>query len=263
MDAVLELNCPNCGAGVEPDGKVCGYCGSTFTISRKTSEVSLTGRKCPACGTMNPPDGAYCEHCAEKLLDECRNCKKPVPIGSNACRFCGGVHHAKKRKSNPDLEQAMKLSVEGEFAEADDLFSAGEGNNKDNPRFYAAWINNYTNWSRSFEGDMTMQTFVHEYRSKAKDLVGLVEEKFSDDPFFQAARDGAFGKDTPVVQQAPAGTRSAFMPILFIVLLTVILAGKMEEGTKILLVIMLVVVFAVFGKKKQNGKNKENNHGQT
>ena len=257
MDAVTELKCPNCGAAVEPGGKSCSYCGSTFTVSRKTNEISLSARKCPVCDTLNSPDAAYCEACSEPLLEECRNCKKPIPVSTDSCRFCGAVHHLGKRKADPDLDRALQLSIAGEYAEADDLFNAGERKHKENSRLYAGWITNYWNWADSFESDLTMQTFVHEYREKAKQLLELVGEKFKDDPAFEAVRSLVSGVGKTSKPRQPEDNPAGFFKfILFVGALIAIFAAETTSSNKTVLVVLLVIVSVMLSKnsvKNQTG----------
>ncbi len=81
-------NCPNCGAGVNPDHSQCEYCKAYLAFSR-----------CPACFSIAPYESAkFCTECGESLTIPIRPIRSKEK--SLACPRCNSVLHAKLVKKH-------------------------------------------------------------------------------------------------------------------------------------------------------------------
>lgn len=47
------MKCPNCGAEIKEDTKVCDFCGSGITIDMQREQEQLKKKGCPSCGSTN------------------------------------------------------------------------------------------------------------------------------------------------------------------------------------------------------------------
>lgn len=175
-----EAKCPNCGAPVKPKAVQCAYCNATLSFSESNGALVSEGGKCPTCASLNALDAVFCSKCSERLQDSCKNCGKLIVITSEHCPFCGVLSHPSQGESVqlPDFQEAIALTGQGRFPEADAVFRIAEKKNGTSDEFYAAWIENYMQWGKSFDCDVTMHNFAHQYRQRAKDLLSAIGAKF-------------------------------------------------------------------------------------
>ena len=165
---------------MEPKATQCAYCNATLSFSESTGALVSEGRKCPACSFLNSLDAVFCSKCSERLQDSCKNCGKLIVITSEHCPFCGVLSHPSQGESVqlPDFQEAIALTGQGRFPEADAVFRIAEKKNGTSDEFYAAWIENYMQWGKSFDCDVTMHNFAQQYRQRAKDLLSTIDAKF-------------------------------------------------------------------------------------
>ena len=115
------INCPSCGASVNPDSTICAYC-----------DASLGLRRCPACQTVAFSGARHCSECGRALgeparpvqPDEnalCPDCNQPMlrsRVGgkpAHLCSKCSGLwlDHAlindlvKKAQRKPSLRSLL------------------------------------------------------------------------------------------------------------------------------------------------------------
>ncbi len=93
--AVKAFNCPNCGAGVEPDSPSCHYCGSSIAgrlCPACFEAISIAMKHCPRCGAE--VEGPAPEPSGALICPRCRTKLAPVRAGRrvlNLCSQCGGL----------------------------------------------------------------------------------------------------------------------------------------------------------------------------
>lgn len=47
------MKCPNCGADIEQNSKICSYCNSAITVEMQRNQEQLNKSGCPKCGSSN------------------------------------------------------------------------------------------------------------------------------------------------------------------------------------------------------------------
>lgn len=80
LNNAAPKNCAKCGKPLPSGAKFCLECGERV--------VDFAGAICPNCG-KTVPGGKFCPECGYKLLNNCKNCGKPLPAGAKFCLECG------------------------------------------------------------------------------------------------------------------------------------------------------------------------------
>lgn len=63
------MNCPSCGAPIQPGASFCDNCGAQLPQGGQTPPPSpaASSTKCPACGADNVPGSMFCDNCGAAL----------------------------------------------------------------------------------------------------------------------------------------------------------------------------------------------------
>lgn len=106
-DGMPGLECPDCGARIDPRDEFCAGCGSRLQ-SAEEARAATEKLSCPKCGNAANPTEPFCGHCGAPLGEEpevpqaapagapaaasaaaCPNCGMTVNPGDAACGTCG------------------------------------------------------------------------------------------------------------------------------------------------------------------------------
>jgi hypothetical protein len=91
MTQIETLNCPACGAQIDPKTLsesiiTCPACGSSLALTDWAEDGSLI---CRECGTPNSSTTRYCLQCKQPLQAACPMCYTLNSLQSARCRKCG------------------------------------------------------------------------------------------------------------------------------------------------------------------------------
>lgn len=122
---IVLKQCLSCGASLEHDSLVCGFCGMAHLVTGDGHRVA-----CPTCGGPNPPDAKSCVQCRAHLALPCPECAAHNPVGSRFCHDCriefrsyrrASIERAALKVSAGSVERLVVEWLDGRWFKARDL----------------------------------------------------------------------------------------------------------------------------------------------
>jgi Zn-finger nucleic acid-binding protein len=154
MADAKTLNCPQCGAPVQPDATSCPYCNSPLALVACPScfaNIFRGARHCPYCGASTERQAVQ-----QKSPGQCPGCRNPlasVTVGSVTlaeCASCGGLWvdpTAFERICSEREEQSVVLATTAHVAPAAAPLAGGAARYRPCP--VCSKLMNRTNFARA------------------------------------------------------------------------------------------------------------------
>jgi len=80
-------------------------------------QVKYCDYRCPACGEIVPGPNqgfAFCGACGSVIAVTCPECRRPSPLGTYYCAWCGAPLRSDAPRKEHELDQAESASAEDE-----------------------------------------------------------------------------------------------------------------------------------------------------